>query len=689
MAGELGGPGQTPDQPSDKRRQLSGRAANRSAGAGGAPIELAPLPPIPGRPAATALRDALRELVRSSRYRNLEQLGKQLGSPRSKQRLSEWLVGHRLPAEHELEQLRQACPGPRGEGLAGLLAAARAEASAAAAVPAPGLAAQAVVAADAGRLPLVGEYTRWFRLGVHRPITLLADGQDLSARVDAGELPGYVLREPDRALLRPALAEAAAGRGPTVRLIVMTGESAAGKTRTAVEAMRAELGGWRLLIPRSAEQLASLLDQGFDLRHVVVWLNEIQELLVQPRGVKQLDRLLDLPVGPTVLLATLRTDAEDALQNTPAWGRLDQAHLRITLHRRPPTREWQAELARARHLAEDPWIVEALKRVGDRYGIAEWLAAGPQLIRHHDRARASSNPVHRMAAAVVAAAIDCYRAGYTRPIPEPLLRDAYRYYLTDNTGTSDSAWPAVLEWARHPIAGAVGLLIPFASRGDKAFDYLISAAAHDTPPVNERLWPILARHATPATLATIAAGAHRHAPNTVAEQQLDRRWQAYLTRRADTGEPHAAQRLAELLAFRGDEAELARRADSGDQSAAEQLAALLANRGDKAGLARRADTGDKLAAQRLAMLLAKPDDYADLVRCADLGAPYYASRLAGLLVALGDEAELARRADTGDPYAAARLASLLADLGDEAELARRADTGDPYAAARLADLLFD
>ena len=125
---------------------------------------------------------------------------------------------------------------------------------------------------------------------------------------------------PDRTLLRPALAAAAAGMGPPVRLMLITGTSLAGKTRSAVEAMRAELPTWRLLIPHGAHSLAKLLDHGFHLRHTVMWLNEAQELLGQNSDVEQVERLLDLDTGPTVLLATLRADREDALRGTAGAG---------------------------------------------------------------------------------------------------------------------------------------------------------------------------------------------------------------------------------------------------------------------------------------------------------------------------------------------------------------------------------
>lgn len=82
---------------------------------------------------------------------------------------------------------------------------------------------------------------------MHAPITLLSDGQDLSDLAAAGHLPGYVLRKTDEAELRPALQAAADGDPPPVRLVVIVGESAAGKSRAAAEAARAVLPDWVLV----------------------------------------------------------------------------------------------------------------------------------------------------------------------------------------------------------------------------------------------------------------------------------------------------------------------------------------------------------------------------------------------------------------------------------------------------------
>jgi hypothetical protein len=325
------------------------------------------------------------------------------------------------------------------------------------------------------------------------------------------------------------------------------------------------LPGWTLAMPRSPTDLLALLpasDGDVAPARVVVWLDEVQDRLTEPDSVAALHRLLDLPAGPVVLLATLRTDAERALRDTPGWRLLDRADHRINLHRRTPDPDArQRELARAHKLADagDRWRPEALDKIADRYGIAEWLAASPQLLRELDRAHSTdTDPTARLGAAMVDAAIDCYRAGYTRPVPAPLLRETAQLHLDDPGSLTDEALADGLVWARRPVSGATGLLVHHRARGDMAFDYLISHASQPrATPVPEQLWPILARHLTPATHTSVTLAAARSGHHDLADQ---------LTYR----DPNTG-----LYVELGDLDELARRAHAGDQTAADRLAKLL------------------------------------------------------------------------------------------------------------------
>jgi hypothetical protein len=296
-----------------------------------------------------ALVEAMRAILRADPA-TLSELRKRVAGEPSTSKLSQLCGGTgAFPTEHEVAALVRACAPGQVREVVRLLHVAEAERTLRAASPIPELDSVAYTTT----VDQLGSQQDWSRLGVHRPISRLRSGIDMSRRIRAGGLPTYVPRATDldsdpETGLRAGLAEAAAGAGPAVVWVVIRGESAAGKTRAALEAMRAELPSWRLLIPHGVRELGALLDTGPKLAYTVVWFDEIDQTLSHPDGVAQLRRLLALEQGPVVLLGTLRTDRESALRGTAA-GKLLSSHARrITLKRRPLGAELAAEQARLR-----------------------------------------------------------------------------------------------------------------------------------------------------------------------------------------------------------------------------------------------------------------------------------------------------------------------------------------------------
>jgi hypothetical protein len=218
-------------------------------------------------------------------------------------------------------------------------------------------------------------------------------------------------------------------------LVLVVGDSTAGKSRSAYEAVHRLFGQRWLLVPHTRQSLRKLLDGGIELREVVIWLNDLERWL----GGDGLDlgllrRLLGDGHREVVVVATMRAseyiahtpereqgypDAERELRQA---GRevLDQA-VRVDLARRFT----EPEHERARERTWDPRIADALARAGT-YGLAEYIAAGPRLWQRWRDGLAVDNPPERLAgSAIVAVAVDCRRAQLTRPVPEVLLRDLY------------------------------------------------------------------------------------------------------------------------------------------------------------------------------------------------------------------------------------------------------------------------
>ena len=463
--------------------------------------------PQVGSAARQRFVDYLRELFVECRFRTLSELGKALQPPRSKTWLSDLCRGNQLPDDHELRLVVLACKPSAWPAAHELLIAARAEASAQAAAVPTQFADHAAASSRAG-WPIVSDFDDWETLGVHRPITHMRSGQDLSVRLIEIGLPAYVLRESDLAPggLRARIGAAAAEK--RARLIVICGDAAAGKTRTALEAMRSILPAWRLLAPYGANSLLSILDGHPNLRHVVVWLDEIQDYLREPNGLVAVRRLLGNLDGPTILLGTVRTDREEVLRGTPGWDLLDRQADRIVLRRRPPGPEFEGELARARQLDGDPWIADALSSIGDRYGIGEWLAAGPQLLRELERARTSPpRSVARLSAAIVDAAVDFDRIGYNALIPVDALREACRLYVdVADVSWTDGVFEAAVERVQEPVSGAVGLCTMKNGVGIRADSYLVNVAAHEGRTPRDGLWEIILENSN--SLDTVAVLAH-------------------------------------------------------------------------------------------------------------------------------------------------------------------------------------
>ncbi len=96
----------------------------------------------------------------------------------------------------------------------------------------------------------------------------------------------------------------------------------------------------------------------------------------------------------------------------------------------------------------------------DTFGLAELLADGPELARDWQNGWRPGG--HPRGAALVAAAVDCRRAGLSDPVPVELLADLAEHYLDARGG--DTLRPESLEdawsWARKPARGASSLLMP-------------------------------------------------------------------------------------------------------------------------------------------------------------------------------------------------------------------------------------
>jgi TPR repeat protein len=440
-----------------------------------------------------------------------------------------------------------------------------------------------------GWLPQVSDVQDPVALGVH-PTTATEDldvAPETSAETAALELPArvplYVPRDLD-ATLDKALRAALARGG----LVLVRGDSTAGKSRIAFEAMRRLPADLWLLIPYRRDSLRKLLAGGVKFRDVVVWLNDLEfHLGAGGLDVGLLRRLVGDGDRRVVVLATMR--ASEYNKRSPEHEhdqpeperdvlRAERELLDQAVDFELPRQFSAAEQQRARDLDWDPRIAVALDH-GDRYGLAEYIAAGPRLWRRWRSARDPGSPADAHAgAAMVAAALDCRRAGLSRPVSEELLRELYRDSAYLDPRAAGRLDPAVFEqglaWATKVVQGASALLTRESEAdGYEVFDYLLDTvqADPDAWSVPPRVWEHLLSDLQVDDALAVGLAAYQADEHGVAE----RAWQLA----ADADHHDAQYNLGILLQQRGDleEAEqwYRRAADAGHHDAEYNLGALL------------------------------------------------------------------------------------------------------------------
>ena len=344
------------------------------------------------------------------------------------------------------------------------------------------------------------------RLGVHAAISVPG--------VPDQVLPEYVPRDIDTAEfgVRARLA-AAAERGGFMLLV---GGSSVGKTRTAVEAIRALLPDWWLVHPAGPGEVAALAQA--QTPRVVVWLDELQRYLDGDHGLTGgvVRALLSAPHLP-VIIGTLWPDLYAAYATVPTPGGADQyARERQVLGLADIVRigpEFSAaEQGRARAAAaRDPRLAVALESAG--YGLTQTLAAAPQLVARWEDAQA----IDPYAWAVLTAALDAARLGARAPLSTGLLRAAAPGYLTSQQqAEAPKKWfKQALAYATGKLHGAAAALTPVGVGigrvdGYIVADYLVQHASRErrSARVPASTWDAVLSHIRdPAATARLAESA--------------------------------------------------------------------------------------------------------------------------------------------------------------------------------------
>jgi tetratricopeptide (TPR) repeat protein len=316
-------------------------------------------------------------------------------------------------------------------------------------------------------------------IGAVRAVDPTEIGVDPAAQfvLGGGTTPNYVGRTVDEALSR---AIDGALTGSDRWLIVVTGPSKVGKSRSLFEAVRAHSDGGQmaLVAPTSGDSLRSLLMPGSAPRieglRPVLWLDDLEPFVAQGvtlETLREWHRVTGMPV-----LATYGGKGSERVGETAGMRELTELTGTLLQH----AREIRLEATTQRELQRLPaGLAPDVRAAIARHGLAAFLVAAPALERKLSTRRHGPGEVDcREGAAIVYAAVDWALCGRTDPIAADPLRRMWRSYVPAGTASDDEAFEAGLAWALRPVAGSISLLRD--AGGYLAYDYIV-AFVHGRP----------------------------------------------------------------------------------------------------------------------------------------------------------------------------------------------------------------
>ncbi|MEU4338304.1 tetratricopeptide repeat protein [Micromonospora lupini] len=435
------------------------------------------------------------------------------------------------------------------------------------------------------RDPLVREADP-LEIGVHR-----------APMAKGNAVPPYVSRDVDIEII--SRVDSAIKHGG---IVLIVGDSTAGKSRSAYETVLRVAPDHRLVAPYDRDQLrSSLVSLISGSNPALLWLDDM-ERYVGPNGLTP--RIAShLRAAGIAVIGTIRTEHYRALAalvglraRNESRGHNELVSAEHVLNLADTVfleRRWTpGEMERANQV-EDPRVADAVTH-GQTYGVAEYLAAGPMLYAEWQMAwRVGGNP---QGAALVAAAIDCHRAGLHGSVDLETLCIVSQPYLEDAGGAilRPETMEDAISWASHRRYGVTSMLLPGKRPGTyRAFDYLVDKVMRsaDAKPVPEYVWEAVLKVSDGDTMRMheIAAAAQSQGNYRVAKEV----WEGQAAAGFGSGAHNLG--LLHLRAGRSDEAEhwLKTAVELGSLASATELGHMLE---DSARLDEAASWYEKAAA---------------------------------------------------------------------------------------------
>ena len=302
------------------------------------------------------------------------------------------------------------------------------------------------------------------------------------------------------------------GQGPW--LVVVSGPSKVGKSRTLFEAIRGVSEGGvsrplRILAPIDTEAVRALLASDQSSRRnrapTVLWLDDLEPFLNQGLSFQMLSQW-HAGNPHRVVVATYGGKGSELVAGSSVAG-LATIAAGVLQHAReiPLAATTADELAElfARLPASEISAIE-------RHGLAAYLVAGRELERKLATARHAPNEAAcPEGVAIVAAVIDWARCGRTDPIDDTVLRRLWPAYLPEGNPGTEEGFALGLVWALKPVAGSISLIRHAGSY--LAYDYIVRLAS-DRPGAKaprEPVWVAAIESANDAQASAVALAAYQ------------------------------------------------------------------------------------------------------------------------------------------------------------------------------------
>jgi TPR repeat protein len=313
--------------------------------------------------------------------------------------------------------------------------------------------------------------------------------------------------------------------------VLVVGPSMAGKTRVAARLVQECFPDRQVVMPDIPDGLAVLMAAGDLPQYSIVWLDDLERYLTDPKHLKArwIDELSD---GGNVIIATMRANQYEAFQPSDAepktqWATLNKFQ-KVHLSNQG---EEQARLA-AR--MTNPRLQQGILE----YGLGIYVGGG-YIARERLRGGESTNP---LGAAMIRAAIDWQRTGIAETIPHDVLLAALPgYFVGGSAQLSEEAVAGAIGWVSDakPLGGKVGLLTKEEDSW-RPFDFLVDEVTASGTPVSGPLWQLVVKHdAPPARLNFAGLTAHFNNHPNVAE--------TLFRRAAEAGDPEGMANWAKAL----------------------------------------------------------------------------------------------------------------------------------------------